>query len=150
MPNKILGNEIPEEAVSLLQKGITTAIIATVDKDGYPRTTPFGWITAKDKATLRVAVNPNHRTFENISRDGKVMVCVIDEGNISLGIKGNAKVIKERMESPSWHVSIVEINVLEVKSDALIAWPITHGIRWLVPPGDHENDLKAIEELRTA
>jgi len=101
VPISILGNELPQEAFDLLNKEITTVVIATVDKDGFPHTAPFHWIVAKDKKTLRVGINPRHKTYENIKRDGKVMVCVIDEENIAIGIKGRAQVIKAKMESPS-------------------------------------------------
>jgi hypothetical protein len=149
MPIKILGDELPEDAYNLLQKGITTAVISTVDQDGYPRSAPFGWITAKDKTTLRVGMSPNHRTFENISRDGKVMVCIMDEGNIGLGIKGDAKVIKKNMKTSSWEVSVVEINLIEVKSDAMETSPITQGVRWYSTPEEHKIDLKVLEQLRS-
>jgi len=149
MPIKILGDELPEDAFSLLQKGITTAVISTIDQDGYPRTAPFGWITAKEKTTLRVGMSPNHRTFENISRDGKVMVCIMDEGNIGLGIKGDAKVIKDNMKTASWEVSVVEINLIEVKSDAMETAPITQGVRWYSTPEDHQIDLNVLKQLKS-
>jgi hypothetical protein len=149
MPIKILGNELPENAYNLLKKGTTTAIISTIDQDSYPRTAPFGWITAKDKKTIRVGISSQHKTYENISRDGKVMVCLIDEGNICLGVKGDARVIMDNLKTGSWEVSVVEINILEVKSDAMENVPVTQGVRWLSTPENHEFDLKVLEQLRT-
>jgi hypothetical protein len=144
----LLGNELPQEAFELLNRGITTAVISTVDEDGFPRTAPFHWIVAKDKKTLRVGVIPKHKTYENMLRDGKVMVCVIDEGNISLGIKGIAKVIKDRMESTSRLTSIAEIKIDEVKSDALPTVPILHGIRFQHTHESQETSRKVFEELK--
>jgi hypothetical protein len=149
MPVKIIGKKLPEDAYDLLRKGTTTAIISTKDPDGYPRTAPFGWITAKDRKTIRVGMSSQHRTYENISRDGKVMVCLIDEDNVSLGVKGDARIILDNLNTGSWTVSVVEITVLEVKSDSMENVPVIQGVRWFSTPEDHEFDLKVLEQLRT-
>jgi hypothetical protein len=149
MPVKIIGKKLPEDAYDLLRKGTTTAIISTKAPDGYPRTAPFGWITAKDRKTIRVGMSSQHRTYENISRDGKVMVCLIDEDNVSLGVKGDARIILDNLNTGSWTVSVVEITVLEVKSDSMENVPVIQGVRWFSTPEDHEFDLKVLEQLRT-
>jgi hypothetical protein len=69
-------------------------------------------------------MSSQHRTYEKISRDGKVMVCLIDEGNVCLGVKGDAKVILDKLKTGSWEVSVVEIDILEVKSDAMENIPV--------------------------
>jgi uncharacterized pyridoxamine 5'-phosphate oxidase family protein len=148
VPMRILGNELSREAFDLLNREITTVVIATVDEDGYPRTAPFHWITAKNQKTLRVAVNPRHVTYENIKRDGKVMVCVLDEGNIAIGIKGRAQVIKEDIESVPWLISMVEIEIDEVKGDALAWIPIKHGVRFETTEQVTDLDRKAFDELK--
>ena len=123
MPEKILGSELPQEAFSLLKEEIyprTTVVIATVDQDGNPRTAPF-WIAAKDRKTLRVYMRPWQVTYQNIKRDGRVMVCVVEEGNTAIGIKGRAKFITDH---------VVEIKIEEVKSDAIPWMTIMHGVRF--------------------
>jgi hypothetical protein len=148
VPGKILGNELSQTAFSLLNSEITTVVIATVDEDGYPRTAPFHWIVARDTQTLRVAVNPRHVTYDNITRDGRVMVCVLDQGNIALGIKGRARVIKEEMESVPWRITLVEIEIDEVKSDALPWLPIDHGVRFQTTEQAKELMRRAFDELQ--
>ena len=148
MPIKVLGNELPRRAFELLNKEITTVVIATVDEDGYPRTAPFHWIVAKNKKTLRVAVNPHHVTCENIKRNEKVMVCVIDQNNTAIGIKGRAKVIKEAMETVPWHICIVEIEIEQIKSDALQWIPIKHGVRFETAKRVKGLMRKAFNELK--
>jgi len=145
---KILGSELSREAFNLLNSEITTVVIATVDEDGCPRASPFHWIVAKDKKTLRVAVNPRHVTYENIKRDGRVMVCVLDQGNIAIGIKGRAQVVKEDIESVPWLITMVEIKIHEVKSDALAWVPITHGVRFETTKQVKDLDRKAFDELK--
>ena len=129
MPEKILGSELPEDAFELLNKG-TTAVVATVDEDGYPRTAPIGLVAAPNKKTLRVCIRPHKFSYKDIRRNGKVMVCIIDEGNIAIGVKGRAEVINEDVGGhPTIPSPIVEIKIEEVKSDALPWAPIIHGIR---------------------
>ncbi len=148
VPIRNLGNELSQEAFSLLNKEITTVVIATVDEDGCPRTAPFHWIVAKDKKTLRVAVNPRHVTYENIKRDGRVMVCVLDQGNTAIGIKGRAKIIKNDIESVPWTITMVEIGIDEVKSDALEWIPIKHGVRFETTKQVKDLMRKAFDELK--
>jgi len=145
---RILGSELSREAFNLLNSEITTVVIATVDEDGYPRTAPFHWIVAKDKRTLKVAVNPRHVTYENIKRDGRVMVCVLDQGNIAIGIKGRAQIIKEDMKSVPWLITMVEIKIDEVKSDALAWVPIKQGVRFETTQQVKDLDRKAFGELK--
>ena len=96
MPVQVLGDELPQDAYELLRTQAVDVVIATVDEDGFPRTAPYGLVRALDRKTLRVGIGPSKRTYANIVRDGKVMVCVLAEGNIALGIRGHARVIKER------------------------------------------------------
>ena len=129
MPEKILGSELPEDAFELLNKG-TTVVVATVDEDGYPRTAPIALVAAPNRKTLRVCIRPHKFSYKNIVRNGKVMVCVIGEGNIAIGVKGRAEVINEDVGGhPTVPSPIVEIRIEEVKSDALPWAPIMHGIR---------------------
>lgn len=148
VPIRILGSELSREAFNLLNREITTVVIATVDEDGSPRTAPFHWIVAKDKKTLRVAVNPRHVTYENIKRDGRVMVCVMDQENLAIGIKGRAQVIKEDMESVPWPIIMVELKIGEVKSDALTWLPIKHGVRFETTKKVKSLMRKAFDELK--
>lgn len=148
LPIRILGSKLSQEAFNLLNREITTVVIATVDEDGCPRTAPFHWIVAKDMKTLRVAINPRHVTYENIKRDGRVMVCVMDQGNMAIGIKGRAQVIKEDMESVPWLITMVEIKIDEVKSDALAWIPIEHGVRFETTKQVKGLMRKAFDELK--
>ncbi|MHA2301096.1 MAG: pyridoxamine 5'-phosphate oxidase family protein [Candidatus Thorarchaeota archaeon] len=147
MPVEVLGDELPQNAYELLRTKPIDVVIATVDEDGFPRTAPYGLIRALDRKTLRVGIGPGKRTYANIVRNGKVMVCVLAEGNIALGIRGRARVIKERMESWNIHVAMIEIDILEVKSDALTWVPITQGIQVQLSDEIKERAQKGRDEL---
>lgn len=147
MPVKVLGDELPQDAYELLRTQAVDVVIATVDEDGFPRTAPYGLIRALDRKTLRVGIGPGKRTYDNIVRNGKVMVCVLAEGNIALGIRGRARVIKERMESWNIHVAMIEITILEVKSDALTWVHIIQGIQVQLSDDIKERAQKGRDEL---
>jgi hypothetical protein len=149
VPVDVLGDELPQNAFELLHTQSTHVVIATVDEDGFPRTAPYGIFRALDRKTLRVGIGPSKRTYANIIRDDKVMVCVLAEGNIALGIRGHAHVIKERMESYHFPVVMVEIDILEVKSDALTWVPITQGIRVQLTDEMKAMAQKGFDELLT-
>ena len=142
MPQKILGSELPDNALELLNKG-TTTIVATVDEDGYPRTAPIGLVGAPDRKTLRLGIASIWETYKNIKRNGKVMVCVIDEGHIAIGVKGRAEVTNDLLGTleipveleefqhlpPTVPIPIVEVKIEQVKSDATPFLRVVSGIR---------------------
>lgn len=141
---------MPSNVIKLLNRGITTAVVSTIDKDGYPHTAPFHWIVAIDAKTLRIGINTRHTTMENIRRNGRVMVCIIDEGNIAVGVKGMAKVIKERMEKIPWPVAMVEVTIKEVKSDTTKLLTVIQGVRFKASEEGKAIIEKAFEELKSS
>jgi len=78
------------------------------------------------------------------------MVCVLDQGNIAIGVKGRAQVIKEDIESFPWLITMVEIKIDEVKSDALAWVPIKHGVRFETTKQVKDLMRKAFDELKEA
>ena len=89
-------NELGQEVIDIINRQATIVVVATVDEDGSPRTAPFGWVYAKDGRTLRFSTSRGHDTYKNIVRDGRVMVCLMEEGNTAISIKGNARICKEQ------------------------------------------------------
>lgn len=122
-------NELGRDIIDLINRQATIVVVATVDKDGSPRTAPFGWVYAKDSKTIRFSTSRGHDTYKNIVRDGRVMVCLMEEGNTAISIKGNARVYKEQLESVSSHIAIVEIDITDVKSDVTRVASVISGIK---------------------
>jgi hypothetical protein len=120
-------NELSQQVIDLLNRDVTIVIVATVDEDGSPRTAPFGWVYAPDSQHLRFATSRGHDTYKNIVRNGRVMVCLLEEENIALSIKGNAKVCKDPLDS--WqHMAMVEIDITAIKSDVTRVGNVISGI----------------------
>lgn len=124
----LIGEELSSALLDLFSKRITTIVIATVDEDGWPRTAPVNFVVAPDRKCLRMALSKNHRTLQNIRRDGRVMVSVMDEGDVAASIRGRGRVLRESM-MVNYSASVVEVTVLEVKNDASPLHLVTQGVR---------------------
>ena len=119
--------ELSQDVIDVINRQATIVVVATVDEDGSPRTAPFGWLYAKDSRTLLFVTSRNHDTYRNIVRSGRVMVCLIEEGNIAVSIGGDARVRKERLDALEG-IAMVEINVTGIKSDVTGVANIISGI----------------------
>jgi uncharacterized pyridoxamine 5'-phosphate oxidase family protein len=121
-------NELGQEVIDIINRQATIVVVATVDEDGSPRTAPFGWVYAKDGRTLRFSTSRGHDTYKNIVRDGRVMVCLMEEGNTAISIKGNARVCKEQL-SVREHCAMVEVDIKSIKSDVTSVASVISGIK---------------------
>lgn len=122
------GSELSQEVIDIINRQATIVVVATVDEDGSPRTAPFGWVYAKDGRTLRFSTSRGHDTYKNIARDGRVMVCLMEEGNIAISIKGIARVCKEQL-SVREHCAMIEVDIKSIKSDVTGVASVISGIK---------------------
>jgi hypothetical protein len=126
-------DHLPSVVIDTLRKppGQVTAVVATVDDDGTPRTATFGAMRPVTSDALRFACNRANVTYRNIVRDGRVMVAVFGPPDVAVGIRGRARVRKERMGTLPDN-AVVQIDVDEVKNDHLPSVPIASGITYTV------------------
>jgi flavin reductase (DIM6/NTAB) family NADH-FMN oxidoreductase RutF len=103
------------------------AIVATVDPDGSPRTAPFGSVRAITPRLLRLCSWHGHDTCVNLRRDGRVMVCLVAPPDISVSVRGRARVVRERMDHDEAFTAL-DIDVEEVKNDMAYRIVIENGI----------------------
>ncbi len=123
------GKGLSRQVMDLINREATIIVVATVDEDGSPRTAPFGWVYAVDSETLRFSTSRSHDTYKNIARDGRVMICLIEEDNTAISVKGNARICKEQLESGSSHIAMVEIYISDVKSDVTRVARVISGVK---------------------
>jgi hypothetical protein len=130
--------ELPPDVFAVLHKPNRAinpiTVVATVDPDGAPRTAPFGSLRAVTPRLLRLACNHYHDTYANLCRDGRVMVALLAPPNVAVSIRGQARMVKERMDAGE-HLAVVEIDVEEVKNDMMRQGVIESAIRFS-PPKD--------------
>ena len=92
------------------------AIVATVDPDGTPHVAPFGSVRAITPRLLRLCSSHDHSTYANLRRDGHVSMALISPPDISMSIKGRARLVREQMElNPRF--AILEIDIEGLKND---------------------------------
>ncbi|HLH72316.1 MAG TPA: pyridoxamine 5'-phosphate oxidase family protein [Chloroflexota bacterium] len=111
----IIGEELPSKLVEYL-RGHRVVYVATVDQDGWPDTAPISWIVAVSPRIIRMAIDSGVETVANIRSNGHVRISVLG-GNLTVSIKGEARIIKERMDSVIVPTTMIEVEVLEVKDD---------------------------------
>ncbi len=126
--SKYVGNSLPQDALDLLNKELTTVVLSTVTPDGFAHGMPVHLLAAPDSATIRMALMNSHQTTENIKNNGKAFITVLEGTDICLGIKGTARVVREPMEG-SPVMCMVEFKVEEIKSDTTPTVIVTEGIR---------------------
>ncbi len=123
-PNVLL----PRNLLNQLASRNAVALAATVDQSGIPNVAPFRLVVASGPERLRLAVARYTLTYRNILFNKAVALAFVDEGNLAVGVKGLAEVVKEVMAAEP-ELSVVEIAAREVKN---FSWPdqvVCQGIR---------------------
>ena len=146
--------ELPEDVFAVLHKP-DRAInpvgrVATVDEDGSPRTAPFGGLRAITPRLLRLTSWHGHDTYANLCRDGRVMVAVLAPPDISVSIRGRARVAKGCLDTDEHHAA-VDIDIEEVKNDMVRRLVIESGVTASIKEGFagwFDSVLGEIEEMQ--
>ncbi len=116
--SQTIGSELPQNVERYLRGG-RLVIIASVTSDGWPNTAPFSWVVAKSPKVIRIGVNNEIQTLENIRNNGRLMICIATDG-ITMSIRGTARILKESMDSVPFTTAMVEMTVEEVKDDSVL------------------------------
>ena len=132
---------IPEVLLASLGDGVP-ALLITNGKDGYPNTA-FTWIVTRDFSQVLFGVDFGTSTLENIEREKKASLQVILAGNLVYLIKGQARLVKERLESAPLKMGIWMMDVQEVKDQS---WPgvtlYPFGFEW---SADQREEMSVME-----
>ncbi len=125
----------------------SAVVLATVDAEGGPHTAPFGSICYISPRVLRFGCDRKHETYENIRRNGRVVVSLIAPPDVAVSIKGHARVAKERMELVNTD-AVIEVEVEDVKDDLIPGSFIVSGILYSAEKHVKEFITKYIDEVR--
>lgn len=92
-------------------------LICTVDSKGWPHPAMLSYfeVIAKDRGNIRLATYSNSSTSDNMRRNGKLTVSVIDE-RLTYYIKGRAEELPSTM-SCSPHTAKFNLHVEQVLAD---------------------------------
>ncbi len=72
----------------------SAVVVATVDVNGGPHTAPFGSICFVFSKIMRFGCEQKHETYENIKRNGQVVVSLVAPPDNAVSIRGKARVAK--------------------------------------------------------
>ena len=144
---------LPPDVFEALQKPESAinpiAIVATIDADGTPRTAPFGSLRAITPYLLRFACLRTHDTYDNLHRDGRLMVALLAPSVVAVSIRGKARVVHEKMKADE-RAALVEVDVKEVKNDLVFEGAIESGIEVNIPESHIGWYIALIEEVEEA
>lgn len=118
-----IGNELPDDLYRRLAGNDLEAcaekviLICTVDANGWPHPAMLSYfeVIAKDRRNIRLATYKNSTTTENMRRNGKLTVLVIDE-RVAYYIKGLVEELEGAMNC-SPHNSKLNLRVQQVLAD---------------------------------
>jgi general stress protein 26 len=120
-------------------------VAGTVGPDGAPNTAPVTLIYAKDPKTMLVATLRNTTTANNLRRDGRVSLEIIQGEDVVVGIQGTMRLVKEPMAF-SDAMALWEMQVQKVKLDTSPAQRVFQG-----PASSPRNDkAEAFEKAGVA
>ena len=127
----------------------SAVVVATVDAHGGPHTAPFGSICFISPRIMRFGCDRKHETYENIRRNGQVVVSFVAPPDIAVSIKGHAKIAKDRMELVNTD-AVIEVGVEDVKDDLIPGSFIVSGILYSAEKHVKDFITKYIDEVRKA
>ncbi len=126
-------------------RGGTSAVLATVSRDGRVSTALLSWLVATDENTVAAALDVRGAAYANISAGSDHIALEVLADDLILSVRGKAAIAQERMTSPPFACALVRVAVSEIR-DHTIAHLRFHGPRyhWVDPKGHRSNVEQAI------
>jgi hypothetical protein len=107
--------ELPQPLIDYLSGG-KLVIGATTDSEGRPYTMVMNSAVAVNAHTIRFALDHRTHTLTHLRERSGMSLEVIGEGFV-FGVRGTARIIKEKMDHAPIASALVQIDVESVKSD---------------------------------
>jgi len=118
------------------------AVLITVGEDGWGHAA-MTWVVAVAADRVRFGVDHATRTSANLERNGKVALEVVAKGNIIVLLKGPATMVRPRIASAPFSMSMWEMSLSERK-DQRFGGVVVHPLRfeWI---GERAAEMQAVE-----
>lgn len=126
---KHVGVKLPNDLIEVLKKGQTVGVLATFSEKGLPHTTPIQCIYPKGLESILISIHKDHTGYHNMVWQKKVMMCIMDEGNVAYSVLGRAGVVRAPSEVHPL-MNIVRIDIIDIKSDRSVLTKVEAGVRW--------------------
>src|SRR5262245_46151878 len=108
-------DELPQPLIDYLSGG-KLVVGATADAEGRPYTMVMNSAVATDAHTIRFALDHRTHTLTNLRERPAMSIEVIGEGFV-FGIRGTARILKEKMDHAPIASALIQLEVESVKSD---------------------------------
>jgi hypothetical protein len=135
------GAALAGPALDVLREG-TPSVLVTVGEDGWGHAA-MTWAVAVAPDRVRFGVDHATRTSANLERTGKAALEVVARDNIILLLKGPARMVRPRIESAPFAMSMWEVELTELK-DQQFAGVVVAPLRfeWT---GARAREMQAVE-----
>ena len=126
---KHVGVKLPEDLVNVIKEGKTVGVLATFSEKGLPHTTPIQCIYPKGQESLLLTIHKEHSGYINMVWQKKIMLCFMDENNVTYSVLGRAGVVRApSLVNPL--MNVVHIDIIDIKSDRSILMRVDSGVQW--------------------
>lgn len=149
---KHVGVKLPDDLIKVLKSGKTVGVLATFSEKGLPHTTPLNCIYPKGLESILISIHKDHTGYHNMVWQKKVMLCIIDEGNVAYSVLARAGVVLAPSQVHPL-MNVVRLDIIDIKSDRSVLVKVDSGVRWSYTSSDAEelsialmNELKQLSE----
>lgn len=125
---EIIDSRLPANLSKYFSQNTMTAVVSTVDADGFPRGAPMSLFYAPSEEYLTMALQNHSQTYKNLERDGRAALTFTGKEDTAFSIRGVARVIKSRMNCSDL-VGVVAIKIQEVKNNTAPDVKVSRGIK---------------------
>lgn len=139
---KHVGIKLPDDLVKVLKNG-TVGVLSTFSDKGLPHTTPIQCVYPKGQEGILISIHKDHTGYHNMVWQKKVMICIMDEGNVAYSVLARAGVVR----APSLvHplMNVVRLDIIDIKSDRSVLVKVDKGLQWTYTSSDAEELSKAL------
>lgn len=140
---KHVGIKLPDDLIKVLKSGKTVGVLSTFSEKGLPHTTPLNCIYPKGLESILISIHKDHTGYHNMVWQKKVMMCFMDEGNVTYSVLARAGVVR----APSIvHplMNVVRLDIIDIKSDRSVLVKVDQGVRWSYTSPDAEELSNAL------
>ena len=89
-------------------------VLATVDSGGAPYTTFMSWVSARDDATVCMAIDTRGVALRNMRHNPVVALEILAPDRV-IGIRGRARISDGELQTCPFPAVLVEIDVIEAR-----------------------------------
>ncbi|CAG9619859.1 pyridoxamine 5'-phosphate oxidase family protein [Sutcliffiella rhizosphaerae] len=140
MPN-LVENVLIDPLITALQKELLVTISTVDHETGGPNVSAVSWLYAMDARTILLAVNASSRIVDNILHHHNLVVNVMANESV-YAIYTQAKVKQKRMENVPLNLSLLQLNIQEVRDVMFYGAKISS-----TPAFEKTYDLEAAKKL---